>query len=77
MILFLHGFPSFWYQWTDYLIDFGKDHFAVAPDLRGYNLTTIPVGTDQYKMNYLVEDVQAFAEKVGGKGKKLVLVGHD
>jgi pimeloyl-ACP methyl ester carboxylesterase len=77
MILFLHGYPSFWYQWKDQLIDFGKDHFVVAPDLRGYNLTTIPAGTDQYKMKYLVEDVRAFAEKVGGKGRKFVLVGHD
>jgi pimeloyl-ACP methyl ester carboxylesterase len=77
MVLFLHGYPSFWYQWKDYLVDFGKDHFAVAPDLRGYNLTTIPKGTDQYKMKLLVEDIQAFAEKVGGKGKKFVLVGHD
>jgi len=77
MILFLHGYPSFWYQWKDQLGDFGRDHFAVAPDLRGYNLTTIPQGTDQYQMKYLVEDVRAFAEKVGGKGRKFVLVGHD
>jgi pimeloyl-ACP methyl ester carboxylesterase len=77
MILFLHGYPSFWYQWKDQLNEFGRDHFAVAPDLRGYNLTTIPAGTDQYKMKYLVEDVRAFAEKVGGKGRKFVLVGHD
>jgi len=76
MILFLHGYPSFWYQWKDQLIDFGKDHFAVAPDLRGYNLTTIPAGTDAYKMKNLVADVQDFATKVG-KGKKFVLVGHD
>ncbi len=76
MILFLHGYPSFWYQWKDQLIEFGKDHFAVAPDLRGYNLTTIPKGTDQYQMKYLVEDIHQFADKVG-KGKKFVLVGHD
>ena len=77
MILFLHGYPSFWYQWKDQLIEFGKDHFAVAPDLRGYNLTTIPTDVNQYQMKYLVEDVRAFAEKVGGKGRKFVLVGHD
>ncbi|HLG90527.1 MAG TPA: alpha/beta hydrolase [Alphaproteobacteria bacterium] len=77
MILMLHGYPSFWYQWKDQLLDFGRDHFAVAPDLRGYDLTTIPKGVDQYKMKYLVEDVRDFAEKVGGKGRKFVLVGHD
>ena len=76
MILFLHGYPSFWYQWKDQLNEFGKDHFAVAPDLRGYNLTTIPTGTDQYKMKLLVKDIHDFAEKVA-PGKKFVLVGHD
>ena len=76
MILFLHGYPSFWYQWKDQLNEFGKDHFAVAPDLRGYNLTTIPQGTDQYKMKLLVKDIHDFAEKVA-PGKKFVLVGHD
>jgi pimeloyl-ACP methyl ester carboxylesterase len=76
MILFLHGYPSFWYQWKDQLTDFGKDHFAVAPDLRGYNLTTIPQGTDQYKMKLLVKDIHDFADKVA-PGKKFVLVGHD
>jgi pimeloyl-ACP methyl ester carboxylesterase len=77
MILFLHGYPSFWYQWKDQLIAFGQDHHAVAPDLRGYNLTTIPTDVNQYQMKYLVEDVRAFAETIGGKGRKFVLVGHD
>jgi len=77
MVLMLHGYPSLWYQWKDQLLDLGKDHFAVAPDLRGYNLTTIPSGTDQYQMKYLVEDIRALSEKLGGKGKKFVLVGHD
>jgi pimeloyl-ACP methyl ester carboxylesterase len=77
MILFLHGYPSFWYQWKDQLAEFGKDHFAVAPDLRGYNLTTIPKETDQYKMKLLVQDIHDFAEKVAPKGQKFVLVGHD
>jgi pimeloyl-ACP methyl ester carboxylesterase len=28
-------------------------------------------------MKYLVEDVRQFAEKIGGKNKKFVLVAHD
>src|ERR1017187_6345846 len=40
LILFLHGFPEFWYEWKNQLIAFGKDHQAVAPDMRGYNLST-------------------------------------
>ncbi len=28
VILFLHGFPEFWYEWKDLLPEFGKDHRA-------------------------------------------------
>ena len=38
LIMFLHGFPEFWYCWKPQLEEFGGDHHAVAPDLRGYNL---------------------------------------
>ena len=44
LILFLHGFPEFWYEWKDQLAEFGKDHLAVAPDMRGYNLSDKPDG---------------------------------
>src|SRR5579864_947604 len=48
LILFLHGFPEFWYEWKDQLTEFGKDHQAVAPDMRGYNLTDKSTELDQY-----------------------------
>src|SRR5206468_4055220 len=35
LILFLHGFPEFWYAWKNQLEEFGKDHRAVALDLPG------------------------------------------
>ena len=41
-VLLLHGFPEFWYAWKDLLADFSKDHHAVAPDMRGYNLSSRP-----------------------------------
>src|ERR1700733_11274805 len=44
LIIFLHGFPEFWYEWKDQLPEFGKDHRAVAPDMRGYNLSEKPAG---------------------------------
>lgn len=75
LILFLHGFPEFWYGWKEQLADFGKDHLAVAPDLRGYNLSSKPEAVEQYRMKYLVEDVRALAAHLGHK--KFVLVGHD
>jgi pimeloyl-ACP methyl ester carboxylesterase len=75
LILFLHGFPEFWYQWRSQLTDFGRDYLAVAPDLRGINLTTRPADVAQYRVKTLVEDVRALADHLGPR--KFVLVGHD
>jgi pimeloyl-ACP methyl ester carboxylesterase len=76
LILFLHGFPEFWYEWKNQLIEFSKDHQAVAPDMRGYNLSDKPTDLDQYKMAALVEDIRAFADHLSHH-KKFVLVAHD
>jgi epoxide hydrolase 4 len=75
LILFLHGFPEFWYAWKDQLAEFGRDHLAVAPDMRGYNLSSKPADVEQYQMSYLVEDIGALVKHLGRK--RLVLVGHD
>jgi pimeloyl-ACP methyl ester carboxylesterase len=73
--MFVHGFPEFWYEWKNELAEFGRDHRAVAPDMRGYNLSSKPADVDQYRVGYLVEDLRALAEHLGHK--KFVLVGHD
>jgi pimeloyl-ACP methyl ester carboxylesterase len=75
LILFLHGFPEFWYAWKNQLAEFGNDHLAVAPDMRGYNLSSKPADLDQYQMKHLVEDIRALAEHLGSK--KFILVAHD
>lgn len=77
LILFLHGYPSFWYQWKDQMAEMGRDHLAVGLDMRGYNPSSRPDGLEPYTMPHLVEDVRQFAEKVGGKDRKFVLVAHD
>lgn len=76
LILFLHGFPEFWYEWKNQLAEFGKDHLAVAPDMRGYNLSDKPSDLEQYRMRYLVDDVLSLANHFS-HGKKFVLVAHD
>jgi len=76
LILFLHGFPEFWYAWKDQLEEFGRDHLAVAPDLRGHNLSEGPTALDGYRVPALIEDVRALAEQLNG-GRPFVLVGHD
>lgn len=75
LILFAHGFPEFWYAWKRQLLEFGRDYQAVAPDMRGYNLSDKPAGVDQYQVKFLCEDLRALAERLGHK--RFVLVGHD
>jgi pimeloyl-ACP methyl ester carboxylesterase len=76
LMLFLHGFPEFWYAWKYQLAEFGGDHLAVAADLRGYNLSDKPAELDQYRIDRLVEDVCALGDYYS-HGKKFVLIGHD
>lgn len=74
-IVFLHGFPQFWFCWRHQLAEFGRDHLALAPDLRGYNLSSKPEGVEAYAARHLVEDLRCFA-RAFGEGP-FVLVAHD
>ena len=75
LIVFLHGFPEFWYMWRRQLEEFARDHQAVAPDMRGYNLSSKPADPAQYEVRHLVEDLRALADHLGHR--RFVLVGHD
>lgn len=74
-IVFLHGFPEFWYAWKRQLAEFGRDHRAVAPDMRGYNLSSKPDAAEAYGIEHLVGDVRALADRLGHE--RFTLVGHD
>ena len=75
LILFVHGFPEFWYAWKDLLPEFGRDHLAVAPDMRGYNLSSKPTDVTDYAVPHLVDDLRALARSLGHE--KFILVAHD
>ena len=75
LVLFAHGFPEFWYCWKKLLPEFARDHHAVAPDLRGYNLTSMPAHVSDYDIGILVEDLGALAKSLGHK--TFTLVAHD
>jgi pimeloyl-ACP methyl ester carboxylesterase len=75
LILFLHGFPEFWFQWEAQLKELGKDYFVVAPDMRGVNLSDMPADVSAYKAKYIIEDVRFLATHLGYE--KFVLVAHD
>lgn len=75
LIMFVHGFPEFWYEWKNQLAEFGRDCQAVALDMRGYNLSSKPAEVEQYRVKYLVEDLRLLAEHLGHR--RFTLVAHD
>ncbi|OWW20018.1 alpha/beta fold hydrolase [Noviherbaspirillum denitrificans] len=75
LVLFVHGFPEFWYEWEAQLAEFGGDFFAVAPDLRGFNLSDMPSDLAQYKAKHIVEDLRLLAAHLGYE--RFVMVAHD
>jgi pimeloyl-ACP methyl ester carboxylesterase len=81
LIVFLHGFPEFWYAWRRQLDEFGRDMIAVAPDMRGYNLSSKPAAVEEYDIGKLVGDVRGLVERVAAEhhlgAARCVLVGHD
>lgn len=75
LVLFLHGFPEFWYGWRRQLGALAAECHAVAPDMRGYNLSDKPEGLEPYRMKHLVGDTVGLARALGHD--RMVLVGHD
>jgi pimeloyl-ACP methyl ester carboxylesterase len=76
LMMFLHGFPEYSGMWTEVMPRFAEDYFCVAPDQRGYNLSSRPKGKEHYKTSKMAGDAVALAEKLS-PGAPIVLVGHD
>ena len=75
VIIFLHGFPEFWYGWKNQISEFARDFRVVAPDMRGYNTSDKPGDVSQYRMNCLTDDVKGLIQALGKD--RVVLAGHD
>jgi pimeloyl-ACP methyl ester carboxylesterase len=76
LVILLHGFPECWYSWRLQMPELARAGFrAVAPDMRGYNLTDKPARG--YNIESLVGDVVALARALGGDRSTIHLVGHD
>lgn len=75
-IIFLHGFPDFWYGWQQQLQFFAaKGYRVIAPDQRGYNLSDKPRGVKNYHLDILASDIIALMDNL--QIDKTYLVGHD
>lgn len=75
LMLFIHGFPEFWYSWRFQLKEFSKEYRAVAIDMRGYGDSDKPSGWSHYHIKSLVEDIKCLIEALGHD--KCILVCHD
>lgn len=76
LVLLLHGFPEFWYSWRHQLPALAEAGFlALAPDLRGYNLSDKPTGVNAYRLDKLLADVLGLIQQAGAE--RVALVGHD
>lgn len=74
-MLFLHGFPEFWYSWRQQIPEFAQTHKVVALDLRGYNDSDKPEPQSAYVMAEFIKDVKGVIEGLGYD--RCILVGHD
>lgn len=76
LILMLHGFPEYWAAWKEVMARLCDRYHVVAPDQRGYNLSSKPGGVEAYRARHLAGDVAMLAD-VLSPGRPFVLAGHD
>lgn len=75
VVLFVHGFPDFWYSWREQMDALSGDFKTVAMDTRAYNKSGKPDGVENYAMSFLLGDVEAVIKDLGVD--TVTLVGHD
>jgi pimeloyl-ACP methyl ester carboxylesterase len=76
LIVLLHGFPEFWYGWRLQIQPLVAAGFrVVAPDTRGYNLSSKPEAFEDYGVDLLAADIRGLIEERGAESAGLV--GHD
>jgi epoxide hydrolase 4 len=76
LVVLLHGFPEFWFGWRFQIPALAAAGFrVVAPDLRGYNLSSRPAGVAAYDIDRLAADVRDLIRARGAD--RAFLAAHD
>src|SRR5262245_60730238 len=76
LIVLLHGVPAFWYGWRLQLEPLVAAGFrVVAPDTRGYHLSSQPEDFEAYAVDLLAADIRGLIAELGAESA--LLVGHD
>lgn len=76
LVVFLHGYPEFWYEWREYVEPFVEAGYRVlVPDQRGYNRSEKPAGNRAYRIDELSGDIVGL---IGTERRASAhVVGHD
>lgn len=75
LVVFVHGFPDYWYTWHHQIQGLLPTHRVAAMDTRGFNLSDAPAGVENYTPKHRVDDLAAVIANEGGE--PAVVVGHD
>lgn len=76
LVVLLHGFPEFWYEWREYIHPLVEAGYRVlVPDQRGYNRSDRPAGVRSYRIPELSRDI---VDLVATEDRRRAhVVGHD
>jgi pimeloyl-ACP methyl ester carboxylesterase len=75
-VVLLHGFPDFWYSWRHQIPTLAAAGLRViAPDMRGYNLSSKPPEVSAYEPRRLAGDIAGLIRERGCS--TACVAGHD
>src|SRR5580698_9744140 len=75
-VVFCHGFPELAFSWRHQLKALGEaGRWAIAPDQRGYGLTSRPDPVEAYDIAHLTDDLARLLDHL--KVEKAIFCGHD
>lgn len=75
-LVFCHGFPELAFSWRHQLKALGDaGRWVIAPDQRGYGLSSRPTEIADYDMEHLTGDMVGLLDHLGVE--KAIFVGHD
>jgi pimeloyl-ACP methyl ester carboxylesterase len=75
-VVFVHGFPSFWYAWADQLEAFRACRRVIAIDAPGTGLSGRGQSDEAYRVANLAKRLDALIAELA-PNEKVTLVGHD
>lgn len=76
VLMFLHGFPEAAFVWDELMLELGSSYRCIAPNLRGYELSSQPTDVEAYKAKHLMADLTALLQHQG-VSQLTALIAHD